>query len=356
VKASAAVRNFVERIVSGRGPGCGHRTADNCHDDPVVIDYIPSAKAQSAPASDDLCVPVVDDLAVLLLADAGGWRLPTVGAVTGGGVGRALGAAPSAGVVSAGAASAGAASAGAASAGAFLDSLDIAPIGTMRGRAVWAAAIPATNAALDVPAGLVLVDWLACAAQPDAGLTSVVARAVAVMTWRRTHRFCGACRTELAEVEGAVGRACPSCGSVTFAKAQPVALVAVWRRGASGAREVLLARHTYGAKHLWALVGGYVDPAESLEQAAHREVAEEVGLRVTELRYFGSEAWGLNGPGVLLAAYTARSVDPDADAVVDGHELAEAHFFPVDALPDPIPPAQLIAGRALSHLATLPYG
>jgi NAD+ diphosphatase len=346
VKASAAVRNFVqrERIVSGRGPGCGHRTADNCHDDPVEIDYIPSAKARSAPASDDLCVPVVDDQAVLLLADAGGWRLPTVGAVTGGGVGRALGAAASAGAAPAG-----------ALAGAFPDSLDIAPIGTMRGRAVWAAAIPpATNAALEVPAGLVLVDWLACAAQPDAGLTSAVARAVAVMTWRRTHRFCGTCRTELAEIDWAVGRACPSCGSVTFAKAQPVALVAVWRRGASGAREVLLARHTYGAKHLWALVGGYVDPAESLEQAAHREVAEEVGLRVTDLSYFGSEAWGLNGPGVLLAAYTARSVDPDADAVVDGHELAEAHFFPVDALPDPIPPAHFIAGRALSHLATLP--
>jgi NAD+ diphosphatase len=322
----------------------------------VVIDYIPSAKARSAPASDDLCVPVVNDQAVLLLADAGGWRLPTVGAVAGGAVGRSPDAAASAGAASTGA-SAGAASTGAASPGAFPYSPDIAPIGTMRGRAVWAAAIPlATNAALDVPAGLVLVDWLACAAQPDAGLTSVVARAVAVMTWRRTHRFCGTCRTELAEIEWAVGRTCPSCGSVTFAKAQPVALVAVWRRGASGAREVLLARHTYGAKHLWALVGGYVDPAESLEQAAHREVAEEVGLRVTELRYFGSEAWGLNGPGVLLAAYTARSVDPDADAVVDGHELAEAHFFPVDALPDPIPPAQLIAGRALSHLATLPYG
>jgi NAD+ diphosphatase len=283
----------------------------------VVIAYVPSARAQSAPAADDLCVPVVDR-AVLLLADAGGgWRLPTL--------------ADASGVT------------------------DIAPVGTMYGRPVWAAAIPsALSAEVCAAAGLVQVDWTACADQPDPDLRMLAARAIAVTTWRRTHRYCGACRTELANIDWAVGRTCPSCGLFTYAKAQPVALIAVWRISPTGRREVLLARHTYGAKHLWALVGGFVDPAESFEQAAHREVAEEVGLRVTGLTYFDSQAWGINGPDVLLAVYTARSVDQYAEPVVDGHELAEAHFFPVDDLPDPTPPAHLIAGRALSHLAALP--
>jgi NAD+ diphosphatase len=93
-----------------------------------------------------------------------------------------------------------------------------------------------------------------------------------------------------------------------------------------------------------------VDPAETFEQAAAREVTEEVGLAVTDLTYYGSEAWGLSGPDVLLAVFTARSVDPTAEPVVDGHALAESRFFPIDALPDGVPPAHLIAARVLADL------
>jgi NAD+ diphosphatase len=278
------------------------------HDDQVVLAYVPSARAASAPAPDDLCAAVADHSLMLAPRPDGGWHIPTVAQVPG--------------------------------------AAELTPIGAVDGRHVWAANAPATT-----PDGLVTLDWSGCLAQPDTGLTALAARAVQVITWRGTHRYCGACRTELTDIPGLVGRTCPGCGTAEFAKAQPVALVAVWRPTPDGGRAVLLAKHTYGARHLWALVGGYVDPAESLEQAAHREVAEEVGLTITDLTYYGSEAWGVNGPTVLLSVFTARSADPAAEPVVDGVELAEARFFPLTALPAPLPHTHIIAGRVLTSLA-----
>ena len=203
---------------------------------------------------------------------------------------------------------------------------ELSMLGTWYGTPVWGAAVT------DVPAGFEALGWYGCLSQPDAALTGVAARAIQVARFRAEHRYCGACRTELRDSPIPYGRICPSCDLTVFASNQPVALVALWRDGPRG-REILLARHTYGTKHVWLLVGGFVDAAETLEHAARREVAEEVGLAAADLTYFDSEGWGLNGTGVLLALFTARVADPAAEPVVDGHEIAEARFFPLDDLP-----------------------
>jgi NAD+ diphosphatase len=266
--------------------------------------YRASARADAPPAPDDLCVAVLDR-SVLLRPATAGWRLPTVAEVATG---------------------------------------ELLPLGTLDGRPAWGGATDT------VPDGLVSLAWLDCPAELDAAQVAVVARALHVVTWLSHNRFCGACRVETEPLAELPGRRCPSCHRLTFTNAQPVALVAVLRDGAQG-REVLLARHTYGAMHLWALVGGYVDPAESFEQAARREVAEEVGLTIGEPTYVGSEGWGFSGPSTLLTVFTAEATDPTAEPTVDGTELAEARFFPVNALPEPIPPPHFIAGRVLRALA-----
>jgi NAD+ diphosphatase len=222
----------------------------------------------------------------------------------------------------------------------------LVPLGSWHGAPVWGADVAVA------PDGLAALDWLGCVSQPDRDLTAVAARAIQVARFRREHRYCGACGTGLEDSRIQYGRVCPACGLVTFASSQPVALVAVWRDGPHG-REVLLARHTYGAAHLWVLVGGYVDAAETLEHAARREVTEEVGLAVDSLTYYGSEAWGLNGTGVLLALFTAVPADPATEPAIDRRELAEARFFPLTALPEPLPPAGSIVSRALAYLAAL---
>jgi NAD+ diphosphatase len=224
---------------------------------------------------------------------------------------------------------------------------DLVPLGTWHGAPVWGTTVAA------VPAGFEALDWMGCLSQPDDALAGLAARAIQVARFRHDHRYCGACRTELRDSPILYGRVCPSCELAVFAANQPVALVALWRDGPRG-REVLLSRHTYGVKDLWVLIGGFVDAAETLEHAARRELAEEVGMTATDLSYFGSEAWGLNGTGVVLTLFTTRAADPRAEPVVDGHEIAEARYFPLDELPSPLPPARSIVGRALEYLSALP--
>ncbi|PSK62011.1 NADH pyrophosphatase [Micromonospora sp. MH33] len=173
-----------------------------------------------------------------------------------------------------------------------------------------------------------------------------------MVTWRRTHRWCGACRTELADVPGETARRCPACGLTGFLPLSVAVLVAITRPGrAGGPDELLLVRHAYGPTELWALVAGFVEAGESLEAAAHREVAEEVGLAIGRPTYVDSQPWAMSGPGTLLAGFTATVTDPAAEPVVDPRELTEARWFPVDALPAELPPAYSISRWLIDAVA-----
>lgn len=181
--------------------------------------------------------------------------------------------------------------------------------------------------------------WPALAAEVSAPLAALAGRALQVIDWRLSHRWCGACRAELADVPGEPARRCPDCGRYVPMQLSPAVLVAVTRPGPAGRPdELLLVRHSYGPTELWALVAGFVEAGETLEAAVHREVGEEVGLALTEPAYFGSQPWAMSGPGVLLTGFTATSADPTAEPVVDGRELVAARWFPLDALPAELPP------------------
>lgn len=269
--------------------------------------YVPAFVAAAPAAPDDLCVPVSGQDAVLVVSDAG-VRLPSLSDL-----------------------------------GKWPD--DLTPLGSLGGRPVWGAGVTA------VPAGLTALDWNTVAARTDTDLTHVVARGVQIVPWRAQTRWCGACRGPLADIESYLGRTCPACQLNLFVPSQPVALVGVMRDGPDGT-EILLARHTYRDTRTWLLVGGFVDPAETLEQAAVREAEEEAGLVVTDLAYRGSQAWGMGGPGILVTLFTARPVDPTAEPRPDRHELSDARFFPLTALPEPLPPRHHISGQLLVELAT----
>jgi len=207
---------------------------------------------------------------------------------------------------------------------------DAVPLGRLDGTPVWAATAPST-----VEPPYQAHGWPAIAARLGEPLAALAGRALQVMTWRRTHRYCGACAQELTDVPGEHARRCDGCELFVPMQLSPAVLTLVRR----GTDEVLLVRHTYGPTTLWALVAGFVEAGESLEEAVVREVAEEVGLAVDGVSYFGSQPWAMSGPGVLLAGFTATSADPTAAPAVDGREIAEAAWFRLDALPDSIPPA-----------------
>jgi NAD+ diphosphatase len=168
-------------------------------------------------------------------------------------------------------------------------------------------------------------------------LMGVAGRAAQILEWDRAHRFCGVCGTptELQATERA--RKCPACGHTAYPRLSPAMMVLVWRDG-----EVLLARSPHYVPGVYSALAGFVEAGESIEQCIHREVAEEVGVRVTDLRYYGSQSWPF--PHSLMIAYSARWTD--GEIVKQEGEIEDAQWYALDALPK-IPPRFSISGHLI---------
>lgn len=193
----------------------------------------------------------------------------------------------------------------------------------------------------------------ACAQPPAAGAEAVGLRAFfdlvpaetfalaglgrQLLNWRLTHRFCGACGQPL--VRHATERAmhCAACGLMAFPRVNPVVITLVSR----GDR-ILLAHKAGGQFAFWSVVAGFVEANETLEHAVEREIAEEVGLRVKNIRYLSSQAWPFPNNLMLgfAADYESGEVRPD------GVEIDEAGWFGRDDLP-PLPTRFSIARRMI---------
>jgi NAD+ diphosphatase len=173
-------------------------------------------------------------------------------------------------------------------------------------------------------------------------LLSVAGRAYQIAEWRRTHRYCGVCATPMQTVAGERCLRCPACGHLAYPRISPAMMVLV-RRG----DEILLAKHSGRAYSRFTALAGFLEAGESIEDAIHREVHEEVGLAVTDLRYFASQSWPF--PHSLMIAFTAEYAG--GELVLDANEIAEARWFgPADDLPE-IPTGVSIASELINaHL------
>jgi NAD+ diphosphatase len=168
-------------------------------------------------------------------------------------------------------------------------------------------------------------------------LFAVAGRALQIATFAGTHRYCGRCAQPT--VRDAVERCvrCPACELVSYPRVSPAIIVLV-RRG----NDALLARSSRFATGFYSTLAGFVEPGESLEQTLEREVFEEVGIRVNNIRYFGSQPWPF--PHSLMIGYFADYAG--GEIVVDGKEILDAHWFSSDGLP-PVPPKLSIARRLI---------
>jgi len=165
---------------------------------------------------------------------------------------------------------------------------------------------------------------------------TLASRAFQVSEWVRTHRYCGVCATPMRQSDKELCFHCPACGFSAYPRISPAMMVLI-KRG----DEILLARHSAYATARYTALAGFVEAGENLEEAIHREVLEEVGLRVEDLRYFGSQSWPF--PHSLMVAYTAEYAAGELRIQED--ELTDARWFgPGDAIPD-IPSVESIAGR-----------
>ncbi len=120
----------------------------------------------------------------------------------------------------------------------------------------------------------------------DDSMFAVAGRAFQIVDWDRTHQFCGRCGTPTQVKNSERARECPNCKQVHYPRIAP-AILALVRRG----RELLLARSPHFAPGMYSALAGFVEPGETLEQTLVREVREEVGIEVANVRYFASQPW-----------------------------------------------------------------
>jgi NAD+ diphosphatase len=208
-------------------------------------------------------------------------------------------------------------------------------LGTLEGRHVWALDVDE----LEDDGGS--VDLFSLFASVDQLLWRVAGRAVQLVEWQRTHRFCGRCATPTDEVPGERARKCPACGLMAFPRLAPAVIMLVERDDG----RALLARNVMFPEGMFSCLAGFVEPGETLEDAVRREIHEEVGIVVDDLDYRGSQPWPF--PHQLMIGFGARYVS--GDIAVDGTEIAEASWFSRDDLPN-IPPAGMsIAGTLIQE-------
>ena len=143
--------------------------------------------------------------------------------------------------------------------------------------------------------------------------------------WYRTNRLCGCCGTPTEHDDKERMLRCPHCGNMIFPRISPAVIVAVTHKD-----RLLLSKYAGRAYTRYALLAGYTEIGETVEQTVHREVMEEVGLQVKNLRYYKSQPWGVDG-NVLLGFFC--DLDGSDEIQIDEKELSMAAWYPRDALP-----------------------
>ena len=142
--------------------------------------------------------------------------------------------------------------------------------------------------------------------------------AVAVMTWHRNEAFCGRCGTASEVRKAGFMRVCPKCGNEYFPRTDPAVIVAILD---DDDRLLLGSQQDWGNRV--SIFAGFVEAGESAEQAVHREIAEEVGIPLRDLRYMASQPWPF--PRSLMLGFVARAASTEVD--IDGAEISYADWY-----------------------------
>ena len=147
---------------------------------------------------------------------------------------------------------------------------------------------------------------------------SAIAMAKSMVTWHQRHGFCANCGTRTAMKEGGWKRDCPSCKAEHFPRTDPVVIMLV-----TSGDKCLLGRQKQFLPGMCSCLAGFVEAAETIEDAVRREIFEESGIRCTDVNYYMTQPWPY--PSSLMIGCTARATNEDI--VVDRTELEDARWF-----------------------------
>lgn len=162
-------------------------------------------------------------------------------------------------------------------------------------------------------------------------------KAFQILDWDSKSNYCGRCgsKTELKNNERA--KVCPNCNLIDYPRTCPAIIVAVVKDG-----KLLLAHNTRFKDNMYSLVAGFVDLNETLEDCVRREVFEEIGIKIKNIKYLNSQSWPF--PNSLMVGFLAEYASGEIN--VDGIEIADAAWFDKDNLPT-LPPKFTIARKII---------
>ncbi len=179
----------------------------------------------------------------------------------------------------------------------------------------------------------------------DDALFALAGRASQILDWERDHRYCGRCGGAMVADEAERAMRCEPCATINYPRIAPCVIVLVHR-----GEELLLARNVNFPRPMYSTLAGFIEAGETVEETLVREVREEVGVEVGQLRYFQSQSWPF--PNQLMLGFFAEY--RGGEIVCDPDEIADARWFHYRDLPM-IPPVSSVSGQLIQHyVSSLP--
>lgn len=176
---------------------------------------------------------------------------------------------------------------------------------------------------------LIGIDWYVAAA-----------KAHSILNWDKNHQFCGRCGNTTIHKPGTFERVCPVCGLSLYPRISPSIIVLI-RNG----DKILMSRSPHFPPGAYGLIAGFVEAGESIEDAVHREVREEVDIKIKNLRYFGSQYWPF--PDSLMIGFTADYAS--GEIKIDANEIEAADWYDYNNLPGRPSSSVSIAGKLIEQ-------
>lgn len=152
----------------------------------------------------------------------------------------------------------------------------------------------------------------------DEDIFLLAGKAVQIVKWEETHKYCGRCGSPTDNLKGQYAKVCPKCGFISYPRISPAVITAVIKDG-----QILLAHNKSFAGNMHSLIAGFLEPGETLEECVQREIFEEVGIRVKNIKYFSSQPWPF--PNSLMVGFVAEY--ESGEISVDGEEIVKADWF-----------------------------
>ena len=195
--------------------------------------------------------------------------------------------------------------------------------GQIDGAECWGAHLPNE---FTPPDGMELSESRLAFVNPNPDMTYAIARCRTFVNWRNAHRFCGACGAATAFADSDLAIVCPSCGMMYYPQIAPAVITMITR---NSGKEVLLAHNKRFSTPSFSLIAGFVEAGESLEQAVAREILEETGITVCNIKYIRSQPWPF--PNSLMLGFQAEYDSGDVSPM-DG-ELDQIGWYSRENMP-----------------------